>query len=1648
MERRTKIEVASKTDSEWMSVLSRYWKMEENELSHPFKLIAKFRKSPKKDVNNREYGYFEDVRNLNGDILYYPMGLGAVKIWSQYRESFDNDEFWQINVRIATRQNREKRNNPFMLTMDNAVVGKPTLKFMDKYNKEKLIRRIFDETGSTERDAKNISNALHAIMGDLYTETERFVFELLQNADDQPQDNCTVNVTLKTLNENLLFLHTGKPFSEADVESISSIGDSTKKKDSEKTGYKGIGFKSVFSDAETVFIDSGNFSFAFDKNSPVYPSDADMNVIPWQIKPIWEEKYRLPNEVQKEQEYFSSPVGIALQVGVSNIVKYDHIIPKLLGEPRFVLFLRNIGKIEFQYNNGNSIEIMKTVNNDIITISSDERTENWLIKDYVIKIPKETRDSLQNEKLVPEKLKEATKTKITFAAKIEDGVISPIKDGVLFTYLPTKVDDFHFKFLVNADFLTTASRESIHFKNVWNRFLFSKIGEILIDWIASLADYGNSLSILPFIPYEGDNKLATDFYHSLNESIESKAFIKNLDGQLVTQSQILIDDSGLSNIIGRELFCLIVDSSKSMPYYDNDAESLLDCDICADITKVSIGTVLSNIEDNTEFKKWFKECEEEERLSFFDWLLKHDNNRNHEAIGAVIDKLPIYQFGNDFLTINEVEAESYKIVMRNDIMPLKPIFESCRYSCSRNIDEYSISPLFSKNIKEVTVDDVLSALDNINFYVWLSNAENDVISTLVNWLAEHDTSQALHDKIIQFFYSVPLFKFTGNEREYYEGPLIENSFRAEDIEKDANKIVVTNKIHEVVGILKKVGLECSENVETSPLFPYMSLLKDKEIYERIISKIADALCLDRNLLSKSDKVQLLQHMKNLDGVGEGRLTQIHMFNNESGTCVRCLSNLIPYTQNVPTWLYDYTIAEDESVPELLEYLVKKDEIFNAIIKPHIDELEKNVTLKEIYSYFRDTWTFLFTKQLINSRGTCISILDMVEIQDVESQKFFLQKIERIDINIDKIYVYNDFEYRVISLALNSYNEDELHLLCKKLYVGDRDVASFTVSDDVSFEYHEGKTMTLSLSKLVPDYNETGITQKLKKCLSNFNQTQVEKMLSLKPLSNVEVWKKVDVSNGYTPSSYLFAIYRTRKVRNYFNSYVPSVDLSAQPENWIKELLDLMYDQDVELYNDSFGYRLSKYFSGYFSNEYISDDEAVLSSIERWANTEEKLIYLRNLGVKGEQSKLIKFRKKLISNELIGDSEIESQKDDILATLNYLSKKRLLPLTGENQINVMLAFEPICRFLRVKINKNLLSSDSVEYELEEYVAWKNDQTFKIYIFPNQIPYQLIWKSEEEYIVCDFKKDDYYYDSTEEVLYVNGSCQIRDVLYSLVSLKSIPFTSEDWQKLFYDNLVSKQEVEAKDNEIEGLKAELEKYIKKYGRLIETTVSEKETTGYKEETESSSNSNKEQSEKSGTSISHSPEEIKEPEVRDSGEDVEIGNIQKDARKNINKEARIAAFEYLSRDDKYDCTQWDPETSTNLVEGLVLYNGKPIIVAITSSIQRKLHLHPYVFAELMTNQDNLLLNYGYDKCIHSIDFDETFKENPNVNLIFDKEKVTPKEFAELANRYRFTKKTCFAIENIKYSISDQIKGLGLSEKKNDADVYTDISADDLFDF
>ena len=143
-----------------------------------------------------------------------------------------------------------------------------------------------------------------------------------------------------------------------------------------------------------------------------------------------------------------------------------------------------------------------------------------------------------------------------------------------------------------------------------------------------------------------------------------------------------------------------------------------------------------------------------------------------------------------------------------------------------------------------------------------------------------------------------------------------------------------------------------------------------------------------------------------------------------------------------------------------------------------------------------------------------------------------------------------------------------------------------------------------------------------------------------------------------------------------------------------------------------------------------------------------------------------------------------------------------------------------------------------------------------------------------------------------------------------------------------------------------------------------------------------------------------------------------------------------------------WDPNDDTHLIQNVVKYKGKPITLAVTSSQRRKLYLHPRVFAELMCNPDNLLLNYGIDKKIHPLSFEDVFMDNPDVNLIFDTDVISPGEIAELANRYMGSKRTCFVIENPKYSASETIQSFGLNEKKKDGWVSVNLSDSDIFNF
>jgi len=128
---------------------------------------------------------------------------------------------------------------------------------------KELVEKSFKENNAPKSNRESASY-LKEIGADMYTDRDRMFYELLQNADDASSLRG-VKVMVQIKDNYLIFTHDGLSFSRQDFRSIVSTANSTKRLDRKKTGYKGIGFKSVFTDSERVYIKTGGFFFCSTK---------------------------------------------------------------------------------------------------------------------------------------------------------------------------------------------------------------------------------------------------------------------------------------------------------------------------------------------------------------------------------------------------------------------------------------------------------------------------------------------------------------------------------------------------------------------------------------------------------------------------------------------------------------------------------------------------------------------------------------------------------------------------------------------------------------------------------------------------------------------------------------------------------------------------------------------------------------------------------------------------------------------------------------------------------------------------------------------------------------------------------------------------------------------------------------------------------------------------------------------------------------------------------------------------------------------------------------------------------------------------------------------------------------------------------------
>lgn len=413
---------------------------------------------------------------------------------------------------------------------------------------------------TTPEQAVNQASSLDSLSDDLYTDSKRFIYELLQNADDSSEDNIPVTVWIKIIGENLVIAHSGKAFTARDLQGICNVNNGTKRSDSAKTGYKGIGFKSVFGQSEEVTIFTDGEYFRFDSSyqfawkwagctKDAWEQENERKFqFPWQIIPIFTEPDDVPEQIT---EFINSTsCNVATIISLSHQHETILAVEDLSQNINMFLFLKNISEIVFDVSTQINISINRSSANKIALFQNNELKATWLIHSVQLSIPIELKAALKDERNIPEKLINIASIELTLGAKIGSDGIEQLnsQEKLLYSYLPTDERKYSFPVLANTSFLTTANRESLHSDSKWNQWLFKNIAIEIFKWISQLVALEYQYQAYNLIPIKTDvnDELGKKFNDGIDEAVNTIPFIVAKDHTLVKIEDAIVDFTFLS----------------------------------------------------------------------------------------------------------------------------------------------------------------------------------------------------------------------------------------------------------------------------------------------------------------------------------------------------------------------------------------------------------------------------------------------------------------------------------------------------------------------------------------------------------------------------------------------------------------------------------------------------------------------------------------------------------------------------------------------------------------------------------------------------------------------------------------------------------------------------------------------------------------------------------------------------------------------------------------------------------------------------------------------------------------------------------------------------------------------------------------------
>ncbi|RFU23945.1 hypothetical protein B7463_g12390, partial [Scytalidium lignicola] len=317
-------------------------------------------------------------------------------------------------------------------------------------------RGMLQAIQSADEIRKDHSGMLNIISTDLYTSRARFLMEVIQNADDNRYLVSSTPTLCISVSSQLVKIECNEiGFTEENVQALCRTGQSSKPPGQGYIGEKGIGFKSVFKIAKRAHVRSPPYYFQLDKDRML-----------GMITPEWDDEYFAVHPQEYQTTIIldricdaSTDFSTALQLDIEAF------------NPMVILFLRRLVRLQMTLSPPTSSQNGATMSRCFRRYTDTLYPEITTLEneDSGSKVHFYKRRHVLSFNGTEVRRPNLSRTEIVLAFPVElvsDTWIPKPKQLPTFAYLP--LGNFGFKFIIQADFLTTSNRQSVDEDSSWN----------------------------------------------------------------------------------------------------------------------------------------------------------------------------------------------------------------------------------------------------------------------------------------------------------------------------------------------------------------------------------------------------------------------------------------------------------------------------------------------------------------------------------------------------------------------------------------------------------------------------------------------------------------------------------------------------------------------------------------------------------------------------------------------------------------------------------------------------------------------------------------------------------------------------------------------------------------------------------------------------------------------------------------------------------------------------------------------------------------------------------------------------------------------------------------------------------------------------